>query len=220
MKKCSNCKVEKTLENFHSSSIYPDGKKYTCKDCRSVEAKKYSEVSKKNKAKNWYRSLFFDCRKRAKKAGYELDFDINYILELYNNQNKKCYWYGIEMIPSSKAKYPFQPSVDRIDNTKGYSKDNIILCCFSANMGRNANNFETFKEFADVIRGLKNQPKIQNINFIDKREKFVTGPNGLYFNTTKEAADYLKLNVKNFNRFLKNNPEWKVHKKTETSHVS
>jgi hypothetical protein len=213
MKRCNFCKLEKPLSEFHNSKCHLDGKKYTCKSCRSLEALKYKNKAKKSTARSWHKRLFIDCKKRAKLHNYSLDFDESYILELFEKQNKKCHWYGIEMKPSTKAKYPFQPSIDRIDNSKGYSKDNILLCCFSANMGRNANDYITFKEFADVIKGLKTESIQDNFESRDNRKKFVSGPNGLYFNTIKEASRYLKIDHRNFKRFIKTKSEWKVNTK-------
>lgn len=57
---------------------------------------------------------------------------------LWQQQDGRCYWLKIKMllndlyIPHS----PFAPSVDRIDNTRGYHLDNIVLCSRFANKGR------------------------------------------------------------------------------------
>jgi hypothetical protein len=78
----------------------------------------------------------------------ERSIDIN---EMFEGQNGLCYWFNIPLIPSTQTKHPQQPSLDRLDGTKGYIKDNVVLCCYSANIGRNETDIETWKNFISLI---------------------------------------------------------------------
>jgi hypothetical protein len=40
----------------------------------------------------------------------------------------------------------------RIDRNKGYTKDNVVLCCYSANIGRNENDEDTWKKFLSILQ--------------------------------------------------------------------
>lgn len=80
---------------------------------------------------------------------------------LWEKQDGRCYWLKIKM--SLKDLYvahsPFAPSVDRIDNTKGYHLDNIVLCTRFANKGRGAYNSDDFAtRLNDLLKEL-NSPK-------------------------------------------------------------
>ena len=77
--------------------------------------------------------------------------NVNDINEIYENQNGLCYWFKIPLIASNNAKHPQQPSLDRLDGNKGYTRDNVVLSCYSANIGRNENDLETWKEFLKLI---------------------------------------------------------------------
>ena len=70
---------------------------------------------------------------------------------MFNKQDGLCYWFKIPLIPSKDKKHPQQPSLDRLDSSKGYTRDNVVLCCYSANIGRNENDLDTWKKFLDLL---------------------------------------------------------------------
>ena len=104
-----------------------------------------------NKLDKWVIYLHKNCYRNNKKFGSDMDFDHKYILELYNKQNGLCGYFKIPLIFSKEHKHPLKPSIDRIDNSKGYTKDNIILCCLMANMGRNSCAYEVWTECLDGL---------------------------------------------------------------------
>lgn len=104
-----------------------------------------------NRLDKWVSYLYKNCYKNNKRFGSDIDFDPNYILELYNKQNGLCAYFKIPLIISTENKHPLKPSIDRIDNNKGYTKDNIVLCCLMANMGRNSCNYDVWKECLDGL---------------------------------------------------------------------
>lgn len=91
-----------------------------------------------------------------KRKGIEIEFDISIIdlKEIYEKQNKKCYWFNVYLDPNLifEIGNPLSISADRIDNDKGYTKDNIVICCRLANLGRQNYDFEKFK---NTIKYLK-----------------------------------------------------------------
>jgi hypothetical protein len=60
-----------------------------------------------------------EIRLRAKKKGLQFDLTAKFLWELFEKQNKKCAITGIEIDLDKNG------SVDRIDSTKGYTKDNV-----------------------------------------------------------------------------------------------
>jgi hypothetical protein len=64
--------------------------------------------------------------KRTQEDGFDLDFDVNFIWELYNKQEGKCALTGWD-ISFNKLNRLNTVSVDRIDSTKGYLKTNVQL---------------------------------------------------------------------------------------------
>ena len=77
---------------------------------------------------------------------HEVTITENDLRSLWHTQDGRCYWLKIKMSLNDLyvAHSPFAPSVDRIDNTKGYHIDNIVLCTRFANKGRGAYNSKDF----------------------------------------------------------------------------
>lgn len=80
--------------------------------------------------------------------GHELTITIDDIKQLWDNQNGKCYWLGIDMsLEDVEIKNsPFAPSVERLDSSIGYVPGNIALASRFANRGRGAYDAEDFKD--------------------------------------------------------------------------
>lgn len=91
--------------------------------------------NKRYRLKNPEKELFFSSRRRAKERGLKHTISVDDIvipsycpilsiplLKIYNN---------------SRAPSPNSPSLDRIDNSKGYTPDNIIVISYRANTLKN-----------------------------------------------------------------------------------
>lgn len=130
--------------------------------------KKSSDYYSKNKEKiheikhtdKWYINLYSTIKRRNKHIfKTDCDFNSNYLKELFETNQGICYWFKIPMQPSINPRYPLQPSIDRLDNTKGYVKDNIVICCLFANTGR-SNTYVL--EWENVIKIIKENIKKQD----------------------------------------------------------
>ena len=81
--------------------------------------------------------------------------------EIWNKQDGKCYWMDQRMDiwllyddhPEWYQKHPLAPSVDRIDDDKDYTKDNIVLCYRGINFARNVYPFDKFHDVIKVFKG-------------------------------------------------------------------
>jgi len=177
---CAKCRRIKVKEKFISENRFLNGKNIltNCKKCNvgldeTNRAKKlwcickkcFSERKKigrnkpsskiktreyvlKMREQKWNQYLFFLIKRRDPNT----DLSAEYIKEMWDKQNGLCFWFKIPMTITSKNKFPSKPSIDRIDNDKAYTKDNCVLCCYSANIGRNTNNVDDWNDFLNSIK--------------------------------------------------------------------
>ena len=155
-KLCIICNTEKNVNDFYKSQrgrkcktcVLNITRSYKRKKRESLEFKKLESIKQKERrVRLWQNTLIHDSKHRKIENTLTVD-DIN---EMFKNQNGLCYWFRIPLVPSSKGKHPQQPSLDRLDRNKGYTKNNVVLCCYSANIGRNENDLETWVEFLKLL---------------------------------------------------------------------
>jgi len=132
IKKCSSCKIEKPTSCFSSNKSRGDGLSHICKEC----AKYNREKRKNDNIRNYFIDVIRTSKGVSKKRGINnFNIDVEYLESLYKNQNGLCAISGIKMTHTSgKGKIATNVSIDRIDNSKGYTKDNIQLLCQAINM--------------------------------------------------------------------------------------
>lgn len=155
-KKCKICNKIKSSDEFYKSQ-----RGLKCKNCTLELTREYKrnkrkdsefkkiegQKQKERRVRLWQNTLIHDSKHRK----IENTLTVEDVDELYNKQNGLCYWFNIPLIPSNKSKHPQQPSLDRLDRNKGYTKDNVVLCCYSANIGRNETDKETWEEFVKLL---------------------------------------------------------------------
>ncbi len=152
-------------------------KKYYCVECREtnpdkfhkkvknhciVHAKELYSLYRKNqiKNKNSYthkypiRIKLSFAKQKALKRDLIFDLDEKFIKELEIKQDNKCIYSGISFDPTIEE---YSMSIDRIDSSRGYTKDNVQLVCVCVN---------TMKldlkesEFFDFIKLISNHRKL------------------------------------------------------------
>ena len=143
---CTHCKEEKEIIDFKIRPVNKDGYANQCKKC---EYEICTDSRKSYIFNNWAKLLFLGAKRHSK---YDFDIDEKFVSELYEKQNGKCFWFNVDLKPSNEAKYPWQPSLDRLDREKGYTRDNVVLACYSANIGRNTSDEATFSLFVEDLK--------------------------------------------------------------------
>lgn len=96
-------------------------------------------------------SCLQQVRKRAERKHIPIDIDINYLIDLYHKENGACCLTGLVMelqpLVGCRAN-PYAISLDRIDSTKGYTKDNVRLVIWYMNWAMGGYGEKEFEEIA------------------------------------------------------------------------
>ena len=90
-----------------------------------------------------------DSKSRAKDKNLEHDIDSDHIKLLLKQSRNRCGMLGKKFV--FKAKDPLNMSIDRIDNNRGYTKDNVWLVSTWANRAKNTLPEDVFKEYCKCI---------------------------------------------------------------------
>lgn len=139
MRLCRLCGFRKELSSF-------EGKRRQCSECRwELRRKKFSELGD-----TMVRRLVKYARKRALKKGLDFDEDVaEHLIEL-GGCPSKCPILGIELSYSGGDS---SPSLDRIDNSKGYIKGNVMIISFRANRLKSDATIYELKLISEFIKG-------------------------------------------------------------------
>lgn len=102
-------------------------------------------ISGKNKL---YKQYINKAKKKEKL--FELSFDDFVIMTQQN-----CYYCGSKPISECRCKPNSIPylynGIDRIDNMKGYSKDNCVTCCPTCNYAKRSMSYEQFIKWVESV---------------------------------------------------------------------
>lgn len=142
--KCSECNKEKLI----SSDLFRGRKPVVSCGCRRAAG--YTHPRANPTKKNETRLLNY-ARRNAKRRGDECSLELKDIVI-----PEYCPVLGIKLQPGSHSHQDCSPSVDRIDSTKGYTRDNVWI--ISARANRIKNN-ATIEEIGMLYEALKSLTK-------------------------------------------------------------
>lgn len=135
---CYRCQIYKPVNEFDISTTkdnFRNKKARVCKKCRS---KKYKDSASKSRGKMDFNRIiterFNSLKTRARNKKLVVEIDCNYLKELWTLQKGLCAISNLEMTYYfNNGRVPTNLSIDRIDSSKGYTKDNIQLVCMAIN---------------------------------------------------------------------------------------
>ncbi len=123
-------------------------------------------------------SLLSTYKRSATERGYSFDLTQEEFLTL-TSQN--CYYCGVEPSavhnPNRHSTPYIYNGIDRVDNDKGYTSDNVVSCCKECNFSKRARNVEEFMEWGKRLGRfqLEDERKIITVTVRNERVIDITG---------------------------------------------
>jgi len=160
---CKKCGIKQSLIKFsckkEKNGLYYFN--YTCNKCEykrklkmhngSIISYNATQTYKENFTIEGRASMLRNrCKQRAKKYNYDFSLTKEYIISLL--ENGVCEKTNIKLIIDDSTYHPYAPSIDRIDNNKGYTNDNIQVTCMIYNFCKNKFSEEQVNEFFKDMR--------------------------------------------------------------------
>ena len=173
---CCNKQWKVQVEN----SKIPSRVKYFCKDCNSnltskdknrilrVKIEGFHDKEKTQRRESHKRNIIHNmvlrAKSRARKYGYVFELkDSDIIIP------EICPLLNVPFILGNYKNYEYTPTIDRIDNSKGYTKDNIWIISKKANSMKNSATFKELKTFCtNILRYSLNNTEKECIESEDK----------------------------------------------------
>lgn len=152
-KKCCRCLQELKIENF--SKCKRDQYQSFCKICKREYKRDYINKFRKTeegRKKLTIDNLFNNAKMRAKERKLEIDIDKEFIK---NNLGEFCPVLGVKYeYANNNPSCPNSPSLDRFDNNKGYTKDNVKIISLRANKLKNDASKEEIEKILNYFNKL------------------------------------------------------------------
>jgi hypothetical protein len=125
-KVCAKCGVKTHINNFFKHKQTKDGYHSWCKSC-CKEGNQRSRTKKYSSFEGRVSTFLSSCRKNAEKRKHECSITAKNLTDAWQTQNGICAYTGFEMT-TAPGRYN-SVSVERINNSIGYTAENTILVC-------------------------------------------------------------------------------------------
>lgn len=159
---CKQCGVEHSLTetNFPRHHIHNNKICYRnyCTKCFNENHKAYNDALYHSSLNHVFNRRLGNARDRAKYKSLEFDLTIEYLHYLWEKQNGKCYYSGLQMTYERNDIHAV--SIDRINSSLGYTKDNVVLACSTINVMKNSHSID---EFINLCRSVVEHADTTNL---------------------------------------------------------
>jgi len=139
-KGCTRCEIDKPLSEFSNAKATNDGKMYVCKQCnREINhewRKTPSGIYTNIKSRQTHYKKHEHWRYKP------VNMTRTEFIDWWTSQEPKCFYCGIHsnelsLVEDTQNTKATRMTVDCIENSKGYSLDNIVLACGRCNFIKN-----------------------------------------------------------------------------------
>ena len=150
-KVCNSCEQSLNLSKFSLIEKWNPNSdtKNTCKKC-SIKIRQTEKLNRDWKV-DAARLLYKNIKSRCKRMGREFSIELEDI-----TIPEKCPVFGFDLKREDKQTWMCAPSVDRVDNSKGYIKGNVTVVSRRANIIKRDATLEELEQLFNYYKTLRN----------------------------------------------------------------
>jgi hypothetical protein len=143
--KCKFCHNSRTLQYWEQTKDVVN-KNRKISSLSKEKHERVKELKRKNAKKHLESGMLLRARKRAKEKGLDFNIELSDIII-----PEYCPLLNVKLTANERHNYRYNPSLDRIDSSKGYIKGNIQVISNLANVMKNNATPEELIAFAKNI---------------------------------------------------------------------
>ena len=165
---CYRCQIPRLLTDFNVDRSLKDRRMQICKKCKK-EYRDAHRVEAKHRSKKWRRenpekrAKIMENYKRTvgawisytlshcKRSLHGCSIESRHLRELWEKQRGKCAISGMPFVLGGGPMRPDKPSIDRINNEKGYHPNNIRIVLLFIQFAKNSWSDEIFSKWCKLI---------------------------------------------------------------------
>ena len=154
LRRCLSCNTAKPIEDYYDRRVRDKKpkrrpKNKLCSDCRRKELEK---------PETFFRHLLYQIRGNPTRAALDPDVTVEFLLGLLAAQHGKCAITGrtltFKKLQKQYTQTDTNASIDRIDSSGHYSRNNIRLVTTRANIMKNSLSDQEFYDLCrDIVMG-------------------------------------------------------------------
>jgi hypothetical protein len=139
-RRCPTCGETKDISEWYTNN--PG----TCKSCERKRGPSKLRQKQKNDVSSLEKFLKKKLGESRQRKNLPGEHTITYsdLIEKYVSQNGLCFYSGRPLVIALRSESENSLSIDRIDSTQNYTKDNIVLCCSIINIMKLNHSKEIF----------------------------------------------------------------------------
>lgn len=122
------------------TELFSDVKSYRKNLCRQCYNSKQKNIMNERSMtlEGYLQAQIINIRNHYLRKRFELNLTVEFLVDLYGQQNGKCALSNVELQFGYNRSNPYTLSIDRIDSKKGYTTDNVQLIVAALNQFKNS----------------------------------------------------------------------------------
>ena len=123
----------------------------SCKVCNIIASTNYQNAGYRQTENYVFYQRAYELKRRKRECIADTKELQAYLKGLWVKQGMLCYYTGIKMELTGYHTTPYAMTVDRLDSSKGYIRDNMVLCLAVINRIKQDLTIKELKDWVNLI---------------------------------------------------------------------